>query len=126
MLDNSVFQNINFKSIALLAEKHSMEDLIDWEKQTRGIKKYCKLHAKIKNAIWRKEEWIFRQMSLAIKEGMIPLRNGSKIPLRLTYRCLYCGEWFSQVGAEKHFGKTRMEYHKKKLTGKDSGIEIEI
>ena len=35
-----------------------------------------------------------------------------RLPLRFAYRCLYCGEWYCQRCAERHFGKTREEHNK--------------
>ena len=35
------------------------------------------------------------------------------LPLHALFRCLYCGTWFCQSCAEKHFGKTREEYNRK-------------
>ena len=37
---------------------------------------------------------------------------GRKLPLWALYRCVYCGTWFCQSCAEKHFGKSRGEYNK--------------
>lgn len=71
-----------------------------------------------------KSEWIRHQMNEAIRCGMIPTRDGHRIPVRFAYRCLYCGEWFSQTGAEKHFGRTRIDYWEGKLMGKDEQIEV--
>lgn len=34
------------------------------------------------------------------------------IPLVLSYRCLYCGQWYCRKCAEKHFGKTVQQYRK--------------
>ena len=39
---------------------------------------------------------------------------GLKMPLRFSYRCLYCGEYYCQSCAESHFGMTRSEYQKNK------------
>jgi hypothetical protein len=39
---------------------------------------------------------------------------GLKLPLRFAFRCLYCGEWYCQTCAEKHFGKTREQYNAEK------------
>jgi hypothetical protein len=38
----------------------------------------------------------------------------------MAYRCLYCGEYFSQSGAEEHFGKTRIEYNEGRLISLDA------
>jgi hypothetical protein len=54
-------------------------------------------------------EWVSRQ-TFAAKTGRVPLRNGRIIPVWLAYRCLFCGEYFGQGGAEEHFGKKRSEY----------------
>ena len=42
----------------------------------------------------------------------VTIRNGKTIPLWAAYRCLYCGEYFNQTGAEEHFGQTRQDYYK--------------
>lgn len=72
-----------------------------------------------------KSEWIAGQLREARAENFITTRTGTHIPLWLAYKCLYCGEFFSQSGAEKHFGQTRIEHNKGKLMGMDSEIEVE-
>lgn len=54
----------------------------------------------------KKCEWVAKQTNEA-KSGMVSLRDGLKIPVWLSYRCLYCGEYFNRKGAEEHFGETR-------------------
>jgi len=58
----------------------------------------------------QKSKWIQRQFTRA-ESGSVPLRNGQVIPLRYAFRCLYCGEFFNQKEAERHFGKTRIQYN---------------
>jgi hypothetical protein len=72
-----------------------------------------------------KSEWIARQLAQASREGTITTRKGKVIPVHLSYRCLYCGEFFSQTGAEEHFGQTRIEHNKGKRMGMDTEIEVE-
>ena len=54
--------------------------------------------------------WVRNQTMMA-RDGSVVLRNGSVIPVWCAFRCLYCGEYFNQAGAEEHFGKTRIEYN---------------
>lgn len=35
---------------------------------------------------------------------------GLTMPLRFAFKCLYCGEFYCQVCAEHHFGKTRAQW----------------
>lgn len=58
----------------------------------------------------KKCEWVAKQTQEA-KSGMVTVRSGVRLPVRFAYRCLYCGEYFNQKGAEGHFGKTRIEYN---------------
>ena len=37
-------------------------------------------------------------------------------PIWKAYRCLYCGEYFCEKCAEKHFGETKEEHKLKKIT----------
>ena len=57
-------------------------------------------------------KWVNNQAIEASQTGNVTVRDGRRIPVWLAFRCLYCGEYFNQVGAEKHFGKTRMEFNK--------------
>lgn len=57
-------------------------------------------------------EFIIVQTHDACKHGEITTRNGTKVPVWMAYRCLYCGEYFNQAEAEKHFGKTRCKHTK--------------
>ncbi len=59
-------------------------------------------------------DWIQRQ-TIQAKNGHITIRNGMKIPTWIAFRCLYCGEYFNQSGAEEHFGKSRIDYNKEKV-----------
>lgn len=54
-----------------------------------------------------------------IKEVQDPIRPFVRCPCCLkilelinSYKCLYCGIWFCEKCAEKHFGKTREQYRK--------------
>lgn len=71
-----------------------------------------------------KEEWIEFQKQETVEQSMagIPVRLGTitcrcgwERGITMMYRCLYCGEWFCELCAEKHFGKTREEYQKQKV-----------
>jgi len=59
----------------------------------------------------KKCDWVQKQTNEACATGHVTLRNGKKIPVWMTFRCLYCGEYFNQRGAEEHFGKPRSEYN---------------
>lgn len=57
-------------------------------------------------------EWIAEQTREASSSRSVTVRDGHKVPIWMAYRCLYCGEYFNQAGAEYHFGETRMEFNK--------------
>ena len=57
-------------------------------------------------------EWIAEQTREASSSRSVTVRDGHKVPVWMAYRCLYCCEYFNQVEAEKHFGKTRMDFNK--------------
>ena len=57
-------------------------------------------------------KWVSEQTIEASQTGKVTVRDGHKIPVWMAFRCLYCGEYFNQVGAEYHFGETRMEFNK--------------
>lgn len=64
-----------------------------------------------------KREFVAKQTKEASETGYVTLRNFGKmrrgrIPVWIAFRCLYCGEYFNQSGAEEHFGMTREEYYK--------------
>ena len=59
-------------------------------------------------------EWVARQTGEARRSGKVTVRSGHIIPVWLAFRCLYCGEYFSQSGGEEHFGTTRADYKAKK------------
>lgn len=42
----------------------------------------------------------------------------------MTFRCVYCGEYFNQTGAEDHFGKARIDYIA--MNDQDGGAMIEV
>ena len=77
----------------------------------------------VSNMLMAKCDWVRRQVLEASKSDKVTVRRGVRTPLWLTYRCLYCGEYFSQVEAEKHFGKTREEY---KAEGHEVDTEVEV
>lgn len=62
-------------------------------------------------------DWVRQQTQQAAK-GSVTLRDGLMIPIWIAYRCLYCGEYFNQVGAETHFGKKRKD-HEHEVKGKE-------
>ena len=64
-----------------------------------------------------KRKFVARQTKEAESTGDVTLRNCGEIrtgtiPVWMSYRCLYCGEYFNQTMAEDHFGMTRKEYFK--------------
>ncbi len=63
-------------------------------------------------------KWVAEQTIQASKTGKVTVRSGHTIPVWVAFRCLYCGEYFSQSGAEEHFGTKRAEYND------DSTIDI--
>lgn len=56
-------------------------------------------------------KWVAQQTLEASRTGKVTVRSGHTIPVWLAFRCLYCGEYFSQAGAEEHFGMARAEYN---------------
>ena len=67
-------------------------------------------------------DWVSQQTHEASNSRFVTIRNGRRIPVWMAFRCLYCGEYFNQAGAEKHFGKTRIEFNKNAHT--ESHIEV--
>lgn len=57
-----------------------------------------------------KRNYVAKQTNEARKTDFVTIRNGKRIPLYMAFRCLYCGEYYNQAGAEEHFGKTRKKY----------------
>jgi len=55
-------------------------------------------------------KWVAEQTIEASKTGKVTVRSGHIIPVWLSFRCLYCGEYFNQIGAEEHFGMKRTDY----------------
>lgn len=55
-------------------------------------------------------KWVAEQTTEASRTGKVTVRSGHTIPVWLAFRCLYCGEYFSQAGAEEHFGTARIDY----------------
>jgi len=64
--------------------------------------------------IEKKRDFVYKQTAEARSTCHVTIREGGTIPLWAAYRCLYCGEYFHQVGAEQHFGMTREEYFSRK------------
>ena len=58
-------------------------------------------------------KWVAQQTVQACRTGKVTVRSGYTIPVWLAFRCLFCGEYFDQVGAEEHFGQKRTEYNEK-------------
>jgi len=67
-----------------------------------------------KEAIEEKRKFVAKQTNQARSTAHVTIRGGGTIPLWAAYRCLYCGEYFNQTGAEQHFGMTREEYYGRK------------
>jgi|GEM_PF-2996847 len=63
-----------------------------------------------KETIEQKRKFVAKQTAQARDTAHVTIRGGGTIPLWAAYRCLYCGEYFHQVGAEQHFGMTQEEY----------------
>lgn len=53
---------------------------------------------------------INRQLRLFKRSEKADCMCGKMLHSYQMFRCLYCGEWYCQPCAEKHFGKTRKEY----------------
>ena len=70
----------------------------------------------------KKCDWVRLQAGEACKTNMVTIRNGQKILVWMAFRCLYCGEYFNQSGAEEHFGKTRIEFNEN--SSKEDEIEV--
>jgi len=73
-------------------------------------------------SVEEKREFVAKQTKQAKETGWVTLRNCGEIrtgtiPLWMAIRCLYCGEYFNQSGAEEHFGMTREEYFAKPPKG---------
>jgi len=66
-----------------------------------------------------KREFVAQQTKQAKETGLVTIRSNTilTIPLWMAFRCLYCGEYFNQSGAEEHFGMTREEYFAKPPKG---------
>ena len=69
------------------------------------------------------DDFVVAQTFEASSTGKVTVRSGLTIPVWISFRCLYCGEYFSQGGAETHFGITRIEFCKLR---KDHGRKREI
>ena len=64
-----------------------------------------------------KEEFIVYQQSLANDEIRPFMRCGCLVKLKIdeAYKCLYCGQWFCQLCAEVHFGKTIKQHQEERV-----------
>lgn len=92
-------------------------------KQNAEIKRHLSEHLKIrcpdtKKSRDAKRAFVEKQANEACKTGNVTLRNCGEIrtgtiPVWMAFRCLYCGEFFNQSGAEEHFGMTREEFYAK-------------
>lgn len=69
-------------------------------------------------------KWVAEQTTEASRTGKVTVRSGHTIPVWLAFRCLYCGEYFSQAGAEEHFGVKRTDY--KDDSTKETIKEVEV
>lgn len=69
-------------------------------------------------------KWVTEQTVEAMRTGKVTIRSGHTIPVWLAFRCLYCGEYFSQAGAEEHFGTKRTDFNGDKT--KEIIKEVEI
>lgn len=68
--------------------------------------------------------WVSRQTQEAARTNEVTIRNGTKVPVWMAFRCLYCGEYFNQMGAEHHFGKSRIQVNNEGNHGPTEMIEI--
>jgi len=60
----------------------------------------------------KKINWVAAQWKMALGPTvMMKCGCGLEAPIRFMYRCLYCGEFYCQSCAERHFGKTREQYN---------------
>ena len=50
--------------------------------------------------------------------GKVMVRSGLNVRLRMAFRCVYCGDYLTPDGADKHFDITRLEFCKQR---KDHG-----
>ena len=57
-----------------------------------------------------KLSFVSKQTMQAQKYSWVRCFCEIKLPLWMSYRCLYCGEYYCQKCAEKHFGMTQAEY----------------
>ena len=71
----------------------------------------------------KKCDWVYQQTFEASRTNQVRIRNGKRIPVWQSFRCLFCGEYFSQKGAEEHFGQTRLKFNENAET--DLEIEVE-
>ena len=58
----------------------------------------------------KKCKWVSQQTREAERTGSVHVRSGGLVPVWMAFRCLYCGEYFNQMGAEEHFGKARIDF----------------
>ena len=51
---------------------------------------------------------------------------GKRLKLYFTFRCLYCGVYYCQGCAEKHFGKTREDYKQERIASGEITSFVEV
>lgn len=71
-----------------------------------------------------KRELVRKQTMQAMGTSSVNCSCEIKLPLWLAFRCLYCGGYFCQKCAEKHFGKTRSQYLAEKEQRRCSGYKV--
>ena len=75
-----------------------------------SIRSRCQGCPDTEESVEEERAFVAAQIKEAQTTNHVSLRIGRKIPLWAAYRCLYCGEYFNQPGAEEHFGITREAY----------------
>lgn len=63
----------------------------------------------------KKRQWTMMQYSEAKDSGIVPCRCGSQRYVASMFRCYYCGEFYCQACAAKHFGGERGKVEVKRL-----------
>ncbi|MBW2644563.1 MAG: hypothetical protein JRE23_00035 [Deltaproteobacteria bacterium] len=71
-----------------------------------------------------KREFVRKQTMQAMKSSAVNCSCEIEFPLWLAFRCLYCGVYFCQKCAEKHFGKTRAQHLAEKEQRRCSGYKV--
>ena len=72
----------------------------------------------------KKCEWVSQQTREASQTGSVHVRSGTLVPVWMAFRCVYCGEYFNQTGAEQHFGKSRIDFIAMDDQDGDAMIEV--